>query len=41
VTVQDGVTPIPKEKIEATNPLAEKHEAKGLIPLTTKFENIM
>jgi len=41
VNVQDGLTPSPKGRLEVTNPLAEKQEAKGLVPLITKFEEIM
>jgi len=41
VTVQDGLTPILKGKIEVINPLAEKQEAKGLISLMTKSSEIM
>jgi len=41
VTVQDGLTPILKGKMEISNPLAEKQEAKGLISLTVKSEEIM
>jgi len=41
LTVQDGPTPIPKGKMEVTSLLADKQEAKGLIPSTTKFKEIM
>ena len=41
VTIQDGVAPVPKVRMEVIKPLAKEQEAKGLIPLTTKFEEIM
>jgi len=31
VTVQDGVAPVPKAKVEVINLLAKEQEAKGLI----------
>ena len=41
VVVQDGLTPIPKGKIEVTSSLAEVQKVKGLISLTIKSEEIM
>ena len=41
VTVQDGLALIPKGKMEVNSPLAEKKEAKGLIPLIIKSEEII
>ena len=41
MTVQDGLTPVPKAKLDVINPMVEKQEVKGLIPMTTKFEEII
>ena len=41
MTVQDGLIHVPKGRLEVTNPLAKKQEAKGLVPLTTKSGEIM
>jgi len=41
VIVQDRLTLIPKGKKEVINPLAEKQEAKSLIPLIFKSGEIM
>jgi len=41
MTVQDGLIPILKERLEVINPLAEKQEVKGLVPLTTKSREIV
>ena len=41
VVVQDKLTPVPKGKIEVTNPLSEDQKAKGLIPLITKSRKVM
>jgi len=41
MTVSDELTLVPKARLEVINPLAKKREAKGLIPLTTKFGEIM
>ena len=41
VTIQDGVAPVPKARSKVINPLAKTQEAKGLIPFTTKSEEIM
>ena len=41
VTVQDGLIPVLKGRLEVINPLAKKQEAKGLVPLTTKSREIM
>ena len=41
MTIQDGSAPIPKARLNIINPMAEKQEAKGLIPMMTKFEKIM
>ena len=35
-TVQDGLTPVPKARLDIVNPIAEKQRAKGLIPMMTK-----
>ena len=40
-TVQDGLTPVPKARLNVVNPMTEKQKAKGLIPLTTKSGEIM
>ena len=39
--VQDGLIPVLKGRLEVTNPLAKKQEAKGLVPLITKSGEIM
>ena len=36
VTIQDGVVPAAKARMEVINLLAKEQEAKGLVPLTTK-----
>jgi len=41
VTIQDGLTPTPKGKMEVTNLLAKKQKAKSLILLMTKSGEII
>jgi len=41
VTVQDRVAPALEARMEVINLLAKKQEAKGLVPLITKFGEIM
>jgi len=41
VTIQNGLVPIPKARLDIINPIAEQQEAKGLIPITTKYGEIM
>ena len=41
MTVQDGLVPIPKIRLDVINPLAEQQKAKGLIPITTESGEIM
>ena len=40
-TIQDGVTPVPKARLDIINPMAEVQKAKGLIPMTTKSREII
>ena len=40
-TVQDGVAPDPKARLDVINPMAEVQKAKGLIPMMTKSGEIM
>jgi len=35
------VSPFPKARLDVINPMIEKQKAKGLIPMTTKSEEIM
>ena len=41
MTVQDGSTPVPKARLDVINPMAEKQETKGLVPMATKSGEIM
>ena len=41
VAVLYGLIPVHKARLEVINPLAEKQDTKGLIPLTTKSEEII
>jgi len=41
VTVPDGHPPVPKARLEVSNPLAKQQGAKSLFPLTLKTEKIM
>ena len=41
MTVQDGSTPVPKAILDVINPMAEKKDTKGLVPMTTKSAKIM
>ena len=41
MTVQDGLVPIPKVRLDVINPLAEQQKAKGLIPITKEPGEIM
>jgi len=40
-TIQDGLTPVPQARLDIVNPMVEKQKSKGLVPLTTKFREIM
>ena len=35
MTVQDGLVPVPKARLDVINPIAEKQKGKGLIPIMT------
>ena len=39
--VQDGVTPVPKARLDVIGPMVEVQKAKGLIPMTAKSGVIM
>jgi len=39
--VQDGLVLIPKEKLDVINPMTKKQKAKGLIPMTIEYGEIM
>jgi len=41
MTVQDGLVPIPKARVDVINPMAEQQKSKGLIPITTESREIM
>jgi len=41
VTVPNGHAPVPKARLEVSNPSAKQQEAKGLLPLTLKIGKIM
>jgi len=41
MTVQDGLTPVPKARLDVVNPMAEKQKAKGLIPMMIKSGEII
>jgi len=41
MTVQDSLVPVPKTRLNVINPLAERREAKGLIPMMTRSGEIM
>jgi len=41
MTVQDGLVPVPKARLDIINPMAEKQKAKSLIPMTIEFREIM
>ena len=41
MTVQDGLVPVPKARLDVINLMTEKQKAKGLIPMTTKSGEIM
>jgi len=41
VTVPDGHPPVPKARLEVSNPSANQQKAKGLFPLTLKTGEIM
>ena len=41
MTVQDGLFPIPKVRLDAINPLAEQQKGKGLNPIMTESGEIM
>jgi len=41
MNVQDGLVPVPKARLDVINPMLEKQKAKGLVPMMTKFEEIM
>ena len=40
-TVQDGLIPIPKARLDIINLIAGKHESKGLVLMTMKSGEIM
>ena len=39
--VQDGSAPIPKARLDVINPMIEKQEAKGLVPMIIKSGEII
>jgi len=41
MTVQDGLVPVPKGRLEIINPMAETLKSKGLIPMTIGSGEIM
>ena len=41
MTVQNRLVPVHKARLDVINPMAEKQKAKGLIPITTKYGEIM
>ena len=41
MTVQYGLVPAPKDRLDVINPMAEKQKAKSLIPMTMKSGEIM
>ena len=41
MTVQDGLTPVPKTRLDIVNSMAEKQKAKGLVPMMTKSGELM
>ena len=41
MTVQDGLVPVPKARLDIINPMAEKQKAKGLISMTIGSGKIM
>ena len=41
MTVQDGLVPVPKARLDVINPMVEKQKAKGLIPMLIESEKIM
>ena len=40
-TVQGGLAPVPKARLDVVNPMVEKQRANGLVPMMTKSEEIM
>jgi len=41
MTVQDGLVPISEARLDLINPMAEQQKAKGIIPITIEFGEIM
>ena len=41
ITVPDGHPPVPKARLDISNPSTKQQEAKGLLPLTLKTGEIM
>jgi len=41
MTIQDGLVPVPKAKLNVINPMAEKQKAWDLITITTESGEIM
>jgi len=41
MTIQDGLTPMPKGKIKVTGPSSAEKESRGLIPVTLKSGEVM
>jgi len=41
MTIQEGLTPVPKARLDVVNPIVKKQKAKGLFPMMTKTEEIM
>jgi len=41
VTIPDGHAPVPKARLEVSNPSIKQKEAKGLLPLTLKTGKII
>jgi len=41
MTVQDGLVPIPKARLDVINPMAEQQKAKDLIPIMIESGEIM
>jgi len=41
MTIQDGLVPAPKTRLDVINPMAEKQKAKALILMMTESREIM
>ena len=40
-TIQDGLAPVPKVRLDVVNLMTEKQKVKGLVPITKKYGEIM